>query len=170
MNTHYMMPPDNRIVELMTDGETEEDLFPFYVERLREVGMHPIVAQRESTGFVFNRMWAAIKRETLTILAEEVSTPEQLDSVWMEMFGSKAGPCTMMDAVGLDTVEFIEEHYIKERGLSGEKTVEFLKKNYISQGKLGAKSGKGGLYPPGHTTKAAGEDKTHHDNLHAPSL
>jgi 3-hydroxyacyl-CoA dehydrogenase len=170
MNTHYMMPPDNRIVELMTDGETEEDLFPFYAERLREVGMHPIVAQRESTGFVFNRMWAAIKREALTILAEEVSTPEQLDSVWMEMFGSKAGPCTMMDAVGLDTVEFIEEHYIKERGLSGEKTVEFLKKNYICQGKLGAKSGKGGLYPPGHTTKAAGEDKTHHDNLHAPSL
>lgn len=170
MNTHYMMPPDNRIVELMTDGETEADLFPFYVERLREVGMHPIVAQRESTGFVFNRVWAAIKRECLTILAEEVSTPEQLDRVWMEMFGSKAGPCTMMDSVGLDTVEFIEQHYIKERGFSGEKTVDFLRKNYISQGKLGAKSGKGGLYPPGHTTKATGENKTHHDNLHAPSL
>jgi 3-hydroxyacyl-CoA dehydrogenase len=119
---------------------------------------------------VFNRVWAAIKRECLTILAEGVSSPEQLDDVWMEMFGSKAGPCTMMDSVGLDTVEFIEEHYIEERGLSGEKTVDFLKKNYISQGKLGAKSGKGGLYPPGHTTKSKGEDKTHHDNLHAPSL
>ncbi|EHL02319.1 putative Low-density lipoprotein receptor-related protein 4 [Glarea lozoyensis 74030] len=83
---------------------------------------------------------------------------------------SLAGPCTMMDAVGLDTVEFIEEHYIKERGLSGEKTTEFLKREYINQGKLGAKSGKGGLYPPGATTKAAGEDKSHHDDLHAPSL
>lgn len=171
MNTHYMMPPDNRIVELMTDGETDEDLFPFYVERLKEVGMHPIVAQRESTGFVFNRVWAAIKRKCLTILAEGVSTPEELDRVWVEMFsGGKAGPCAMMDAVGLDTVEFIEEHYVKERGLSGEKTVDFLKKNYIDQGKLGAKSGKGGLYPPGYTTKSAGEDKNHHENLHAPSL
>jgi 3-hydroxyacyl-CoA dehydrogenase len=169
LNTHYMMPPDNRIVELMTDGETEEDLFPFYAERLREVGMHPIVAQRESTGFVFNRVWAAIKRECLTLLAEGVSSPEQLDDVWIEMFGSKAGPCAMMDAVGLDTVEFIEEHYIKERGLSGEKTTEFLKKNYLSQGKLGAKSGKGGLYPPGYTTKTT-SDKSHHENIYAPSL
>ncbi len=171
MNTHYYMPPDNRIVELMTDGETDEDLFPFYVERLEEVGMHPIVAQKESTGFVFNRIWAAIKRECLTILAEGVSTPEQLDKVWVEMFsGSKAGPCAMMDSVGLDTVKFIEEHYIKERGLSGEKTVQFLEKNYISQGKIGAKSGKGGLYPPGATTKIAGEKDSHHDNIHAPSL
>ncbi|KAL2069532.1 hypothetical protein VTL71DRAFT_14211 [Oculimacula yallundae] len=170
MNSHYMMPPDNRIVELMTDGQTDEDLFPFYADRLREVGMHPIIAQKESTGFVFNRIWAAIKRECLTVLAEGVSSPEQLDSVWMEMFGSKAGPCGMMDAVGLDTVEFIEDHYIKERGLSGEKTTEFLKKNYISQGKLGAKGGKGGLYPPGATTKTKGEDKTDHDNLNAPSL
>jgi 3-hydroxyacyl-CoA dehydrogenase len=87
----------------------------------------------------------------------------------MEMFGSKAGPCAMMEGVGLDTVELIEEHYIEERGLSGEKTTEFLKKNYISQGKLGAKSGKGGLYPPGHTTKTTPE-KSHHENLHAPSL
>jgi 3-hydroxyacyl-CoA dehydrogenase len=147
LNTHYMMPPDNRIVELMTDGETDAAIFPFYVDRLKEVGMHPIVAQNESTGFVFNRVWAAIKRECLTILAEGVSTPEQLDSVWIEIFGSKAGPCTMMDAVGLDTVEFIEEHYIKERGISGEKTTEFLRREYISQGKLGAKSGKRGLYP-----------------------
>ncbi|TVY82116.1 3-hydroxyacyl-CoA dehydrogenase-like protein [Lachnellula suecica] len=170
LNTHYMMPPDNRIVELMTDGETDEDIFPFYVERLKEVGLHPIVAQKESTGFVFNRVWASIKRECLMILGEGVSTPEQLDAVWMEMFGGKAGPCAMMDSVGLDTVEFIEEHYVKERGLPTENTVDFLKKNYISQGKLGAKSGKGGLYPPGHTTKTTGEDKSHHENLHAPTL
>jgi len=171
MNTHYMMPPDNRIVELMTDGETDEDIFPFYVERLKEVGMHPLVARKESTGFVFNRVWASIKREFLMILAEGVSTPEELDRVWVEMFGGgKVGPCAMMDAVGLDTVEFIEEHYVKERGLPTKNTVDFLKKNYISQGKLGAKSGKGGLYPPGHTIKTSGEDKGHHENLSAPTL
>jgi 3-hydroxyacyl-CoA dehydrogenase len=172
MNTHYMMPPDNRVVELMTDGQTDPEIFPFYVERLREVGMHPIVAKRESTGFVFNRVWAAIKREFLTILAEGVSTPEELDRVWVEVFGGErdVGPCAMMDAVGLDTVASIEQHYIKERGLEGGETVDFLDKNYLSQGKLGAKSGKGGLYPPGHTTRAAGEERHSHENLHAPSL
>lgn len=50
--------------------------------------------------------------------------------------------------VGLDTVAFIEQHYIHERGLSSEKTVDFLQKNYLADGKLGNKSSKGGLYPP----------------------
>ncbi|KAH6665568.1 3-hydroxyacyl-CoA dehydrogenase-like protein [Halenospora varia] len=170
MNTHYMMPPDARIVELMTDGHTDPELFPFYVERLRECGMHPYVAQKESTGFIFNRIWAAIKREVLSVLAEGVSTPAEIDEIWKELFHSPAGPCTMMDGVGLDTVQFIEQHYIKERGLSGQNTVDWLQKEFISQGKLGAKSAKGGLYPAGYTTKTAGEDQYHHHNLHAPTL
>jgi hypothetical protein len=53
--------------------------------------------------------------------------------------------------------------------LNGGETVDFLEKNYISQGKLGAKSGKGGLYPPGHN-KAAGEERHSYENLHVPSL
>ena len=72
-----------------------------------------------------------------------------------------------MDGVGLDTVAFIEDNYIQERGLPTS-TVEWLRKNYIDQGKLGAKSGKGGLYPAGHTVnKGSG---SHHDNLTAPTL
>ncbi|KAI9650425.1 hypothetical protein NHQ30_000439 [Ciborinia camelliae] len=169
-NSHYMMPPENKIVELMTDGETAEEVFPWYVQRLREVGLHPIVARKESTGFVFNRVWASIKRECLMILAEGVSTPEELDSVWVEMFGGGKGrgPCAGMDAVGLDTVALIEEHYVKERGLPSEHTVEFLKKNYLAEGKLGAKSGKGGLYPPRQMTKV--DEEKDHENSHAPSL
>lgn len=171
LNSHYMMPPKNCIVELMTDGETDPEIFQFLMERLKEVGMKPLVARKESTGFVFNRVWAAVKREFLTILAEGVSTPEELDAVWLEMFvNSNAGPCEMMDAVGLDTVAFIEEHYMKERGLSGEKTVDFLNANYLDKGMLGAKSGNGGLYPPGRNVKTKGEDEGHHDNIHAPTL
>ncbi|KAI1332099.1 hypothetical protein F5Y16DRAFT_407828 [Xylariaceae sp. FL0255] len=170
LNMHYMMPPMNRIVELMTCGETDAIIFPFLVQKLQQVGMKPIVARKESTGFVINRMWAAIKRETLTILSEGVSVPEELDSVWIEMFGKNpAGPCMMMDAVGLDTVSYIEQHYMKERHLSGENTVDYLK-TYLDEGKLGAKSSKGGLYPAGYTTKTAKEEKGHHDNLHAPTL
>ena len=139
LNMHYMMPPDNRILELMTDGQTHPEIFPFLVDILHSIDMHPIVARKESTGFVFNRMWAAIKWESLTILSEGVSLPAELDSVWKEMFGSKQGPCEMMDGVGLDTVEFIERHYMAERGLSGEKTVDYLRREYIDKGQLGGK-------------------------------
>ncbi|GJN76132.1 3-hydroxyacyl-CoA dehydrogenase, NAD binding domain [Purpureocillium lilacinum] len=169
LNMHYYMPPGNRIVELMTDGETDERIFPFLVERLREIGMHPFVARKESTGLIFNRLWAAIKREVLNILAEEVSTPEEVERMWKEMYvNNHSGPVAMMDAVGLDTVSFIEQHYIDERGLP-DAPVKFLQ-SYIDAGKLGAKSPKGGLLPPGGTTRAVNGSHGDHDNVHSPLL
>ncbi|GFF80593.1 3-hydroxybutyryl-CoA dehydrogenase [Aspergillus udagawae] len=148
LNMHYYMPPQCMIVELMTDGYTAAEIFPFMVERSKEAATLPYVARKESTGFIFNRLWAAVKREVLTILAEEVSVPDEIDSMWQEMFikGGSA-PCKTMDAVGLDTVAFIESHYVAERGLSPEKTVNFLKENYLDKGKLGNKCANGGLYP-----------------------
>ncbi|KAL1865753.1 hypothetical protein Plec18167_009295 [Paecilomyces lecythidis] len=149
LNMHYYMPPQCMIVELMTDGHTTQEIFPFIVERSKEAATIPYVARKESTGFIFNRLWAAVKREVLTILAEGVSVPEEIDSMWEVMFvKGGATPCRMMDNVGLDTVAFIEQHYIDERGLPSEKTVDFLKKNYLDHGKLGAKCTNGGLYPP----------------------
>lgn len=60
-----------------------------------------------------------------------------------------------MDAVGLDTVQHIEQHYIDERKLP-DGHLRWLEKNYIDSGKLGLKSGgKGGLYeahPAGEQT------------------
>jgi 3-hydroxyacyl-CoA dehydrogenase len=98
LNMHYYMPPQCMIVELMTDGHTTPEIFPFMVDRSKEVGTLPYVARKESTGFIFNRLWAAVKREALTILAEGVSVPEEIDSMWTEMF-VKGGstPCKTMD-------------------------------------------------------------------------
>lgn len=97
LNTHYFMPPTIMMVELMTDGYTHPEIFPFLAERHKEAGLVPFVARKESTGFIFNRTWAAIKREFLTILAEGVSTPEELDQMWTLFWGSKQTPCRIMD-------------------------------------------------------------------------
>ena len=75
-----------------------------------------------------------------------------------------------MDEVGLDTVAFIEDNYIQERHINGTDTVDFLRKHYIDQGKIGAKSGKGGLYPPGHTTRVGSQEDPKPDNLAAPTI
>ena len=81
------------IVELMTCGHTDPGIFPFLVDRHKEAGLHPIVALKESTGFIFNRIWAAIKREVLAVLAEGVATPTTIDSMWIEQYvGRQVGP------------------------------------------------------------------------------
>lgn len=98
LNMHYYMPPQCMVVELMTDGHTAQDIFPFMVNECVAAGTVPYVTRKESTGFIFNRLWAAIKREILTILSDGVSDPAEIDSIWNEMF-LKAGqlPCRMMD-------------------------------------------------------------------------
>jgi hypothetical protein len=139
----------------MTSGSTHEAIFPFLEDELSKAGLHPVSAKKESTGFIFNRIWAAIKREVLAVIAEGVSDPKTVDAIWMEQYQSPVGPCTMMDSVGLDTVEHIETHYVHDRGLS-DTTIKWLHSNYIEKGKLGNKTDKGGLYPPpiqGHGTK-----------------
>ncbi|KAG5760533.1 hypothetical protein H9Q72_011346 [Fusarium xylarioides] len=118
--------------------------------------MPPDYRVKESTGFIYNRLWAAIKREVLNILAEEISTPEEIEKLWKEMWYAKAkGPVAMMDTVGLDTVSFIEQHYIAERGLP-DTPVKFLQK-YIDEGRLGAKSDKGGLLPSSKPVQSGNE-------------
>ena len=99
LNMHYYMPPACMIVELMTDGFTAPEIFPFLVERTKEGATSPYVARKESTGFIFNRLWAAVKREALTILSEGVSVPEEIDAMWEEMFiKGRTLPCKMMDS------------------------------------------------------------------------
>jgi 3-hydroxyacyl-CoA dehydrogenase len=169
-NMHYYMPPGNNVVELMTCGETQGEVLSFLKSKLEDAGMTPAIARKESTGFIFNRLWAAVKRETLLIMAEGVSEPKEIDKLFQTMFkDNPVGPCGMMDAVGLDTVAFIEDNYVQERHLDPTAR-DWLQKNFVEKGKLGAKSGKGGLYPPGETTKSSKDEQGHHDNLAAPRL
>ncbi|KAE8391122.1 3-hydroxyacyl-CoA dehydrogenase [Aspergillus alliaceus] len=155
LNAHFYMPPNIRIVELMTDGETQSEIFPFLSGVLESCGMIPVIVRVESTGFIFNRLWASIKREILFILAEGVSEPKQIDLLWRHMFKSTVAPCELMDDIGLDTVALVEDNYIAERQLDGRMTVDWLRDRYLSHGKVGKKSINGGLYHPSTNTPSS---------------
>jgi 3-hydroxyacyl-CoA dehydrogenase len=83
----------------MTSGSTEDAIFPFLSNELVRAGLHPVTAKRESTGFIFNRIWAAIKREVLAVIAEGVADPATIDGIWREQYSSPFGPCTLMGYV-----------------------------------------------------------------------
>lgn len=141
-NGHYYLPPDQNHLELMTCGFTDQAIFPFLMEQATSVGFIAIQAKVECTGFIFNRIWAAIKRESLMVMAEGVARPDEIDSLFRGNFHSEFAPCEMMDRVGLDTVYNIEKHYIQERGFST-LPVDWLKENFLGKDYLGHKSGKG---------------------------
>jgi 3-hydroxybutyryl-CoA dehydrogenase len=142
LNIHFYMPPKQAAVDVMSCGETDRGVIDFVMTTLPQFGLHPFEARRESTGFIFNRVWAAVKREALEVVAEGVSTPQEVDGMWQVNTGSAAGPFRLMDQVGLDVVLDIEEHYCDEHPEYPEGPRKVLRR-YLEQGRLGVKSGAG---------------------------
>jgi 3-hydroxybutyryl-CoA dehydrogenase len=141
LNIHFYMPPKQNAVDVMSCGQTDRKVIEFVKATLPQFGLYPFEARRESTGFIFNRVWAAVKRESLEVVAEGVSTPQDVDQMFHINTGS-AGPFRMMDRVGLDVVLDIEEHYCDEHPEYPEGPRRLLR-TYIQQGRLGVKSGAG---------------------------
>ncbi|MCV7444513.1 3-hydroxyacyl-CoA dehydrogenase family protein [Mycobacterium paraense] len=141
-NMHFYMPPEVNAVDLMSDGQTDRGLLDTLLTVLPEFGVHPFEARKESTGFIFNRIWAAIKRESLAVVAEGVGRPEDVDGMFRVNWGVPAGPFQMMDLVGLDVVLDIENHYAAEFPHLPESVRELLQ-SYVDAGKLGVKTGEG---------------------------
>jgi 3-hydroxybutyryl-CoA dehydrogenase len=143
VNTHYYMPPDRNGVEIMSCGQTDPAIIDTLMKETKRHGFIPFHVKKESLGFIFNRLWAAIKRESLAIVEEGVGDPEAVDTLFQSWFRSELAPFMSMDDVGLDTVLNIEEHYAEELGPSVPEGPRKLCRRMIEQGKLGRKSGKG---------------------------
>lgn len=142
LNLHFYMPPRTRAVEVMSCGQTDPAAIALVLERAPRYGLVPFEVRAQSTGFIYNRIWAAIKREALAVAAEGVATPEEIDEIFRLTLGIQRGPFRMMDAVGLDVVLDIEEHYAAERPHLPEGPRALLR-TYVERGDLGAKSGRG---------------------------
>ena len=143
LNTHfYSAPWRSRIVELMKGSMTSDETIACVEGFMKSIGMLPLVVRRESTGFIFNRVWRSVKRECLHLVDEGVASFEDVDRAWMSYFGTEIGPFGLMDKVGLDVVRDIENVYYGEskdlRDLPPKLLIE-----KIERGELGVKTGRG---------------------------
>jgi 3-hydroxybutyryl-CoA dehydrogenase len=141
-NTHFYMPPEVTGLDLMSDGQTDRGLLDTLLAVLPKFGVYPFEARKECTGFIFNRVWAAIKRESLAVVVEGVARPEDVDGMYKLNLGAPAGPFQLMDLVGLDVALDIENHYLDEFPQLPRGPRDLLQ-SYVDAGKLGIKSGEG---------------------------
>ncbi|CAK7236112.1 hypothetical protein SEUCBS140593_009508 [Sporothrix eucalyptigena] len=139
---HSYWPPETTPVEIMGAESTRPEIIEQLMIESKVHGFQPFHVRQTSTGYIYNRIWAAIKRETLQVLDEGVATPEEIDSLFKAVLQTPKGPCAQMDTVGLDVVLAIEEHYAEERKDLPEAPRTYLQK-MIADGKLGVKSGEG---------------------------
>ncbi len=143
---HFHLPPwDANVVDVMAHAGTDAAVTAAVVAFARRIGQIPIVAKKESSGYVYNAMLSALNRAALTLAAEGVADVADVDRAWMGIMKMPIGPFGIMDAVGLDTVWRITDYWA---GVTGDPQLRanatFLQ-DYLDRGRLGLKSG-GGFY------------------------
>ena len=143
LNLHFYPPiPTRPMVDIMAGSETSQETFEKGKQWIRDIKCEPLVVKKECLGFVFNRIWHAVKKECLKIWDGGHADIETVDTAWKIFTGMKMGPFTMMDGIGLDVAYAVEMSYYEESGDPNDKPPDALKE-LVEDGDLGLKTGKG---------------------------
>ena len=143
--THWFNPPHIvPLVEIVSGKDTSEETFKITFQLLTKIGKQPVKVMNEIPGFLVNRIQTAMFREVLSLLEQNVASPEDLDKAVRGSFGFRLGVIGVletMDMAGLDLMykgtkylyRFIDNSIEPQRVL----------KEKIDKGDLGVKTGKG---------------------------
>ena len=142
LGLHFFNPvPVMKLVEVVrtitTSDETADTAFAF-VEKL---GKEPIRA-KDSSGFVVNLLLVPYMLDAIRALEANVATVEDIDKGMQLGAGHPMGPFTLLDFVGLDTVQKISEIMFAEYREKRFAPPPLLKRMVLA-GRYGRKSGRG---------------------------
>lgn len=143
-NLHFYLPVwDSPMVEIGGGSSTRADVLEALASFARAISILPLRVQRESAGFVFNRVWRAVKKEAMRVADSGVASIEDIDRAWMIKFGrEKPPPFAQMDRIGLDVIRDIELRYAAESGDPADEPRPILTER-VARGDLGVKTGRG---------------------------
>jgi 3-hydroxybutyryl-CoA dehydrogenase len=142
LNIHFYIPKTTPMVDIMRGTMSSDETFEKGKKWIESLELTPLVVKKECLGFVFNRIWRAVKKECLEIWAGGYADIETVDTAWKIFTGMGLGPFKLMDGVGLDVVYDIEMSYYKESGDPKDKPPQALKEK-VERGELGIKTQKG---------------------------
>lgn len=129
-------------VELMGCGQTTPETMGILADFGRSLGLYVAVVRGESKGFIINRVWRAVKRESLRVVDEGHADPEDVDRLWAFFWGIDYGPFGMMDGIGLNVIADIEDTYIAVSRDPTDQPSKVLH-DLVDAGHLGVKTGQG---------------------------
>jgi 3-hydroxybutyryl-CoA dehydrogenase len=139
---HFFNPvPLMRLVEVVRTLTTSTETFERAMDFVRRVGKQPIVA-RDQSGFVVNRLLIPYMLDAIRALENGVGSIADIDAGMQLGAGYPMGPFTLLDFVGLDTVERVAEVMFDEYREQRFAPPPLLRRLVLA-GHLGRKSGRG---------------------------
>jgi 3-hydroxybutyryl-CoA dehydrogenase len=134
----------NNIGEVMGHPGTDPAIFDQVIAFAKEIGMVPIPIHKEQHGYVLNSLLVPFLSAAGDLLVQEIAEPEYIDKAWMIGMGTKIGPCSLMDVIGLETIYNVEKMWGEK--LDDPATLAraaYYKEHFVDKGKLGIKTGEG---------------------------
>ena len=150
--THFWDPPHIiPVVEVVPGDHTSAEALETTIELLEAVGKYPALVKKDVAGFVGNRLQHALRREAISMVAQGIASPEDVDLITRLSFGLRlpiVGLLETIDIGGLDLTLAIHTYLLAELDRSTEP--QQLIRDKVARGELGAKAGKGFYdWPPG---------------------
>ena len=142
-NPPYLLP----LIEVVRGPDTSDETIDTTAALFTRLGKRPVVLQKESLGFIGNRMQFALLREAISVVQQGIATPEDVDEVVKTSFGRRlavAGPFEVFDLAGWDTISHIIDELFPVIESSPDSPALIADK--VKRGEFGVKSG-AGFYP-----------------------
>jgi len=145
LNIHFfnpalMMP----LVEVVRGAHTSEETVHGAMSFARAIGKTPIRVERQTYGFLANRMLFIGLQEAFHLVQDGYVSIEACDLAVRNALGWPMGPFELADLVGLDVVEAILAEGARQTSNAQWAPPEILLQ-HVAAGELGRKSGRGFL-------------------------
>lgn len=145
VTTHFWLPAHLvPLVEVVMGDKTDEAVATAVRDELRGWKKAPVLVKKDLPGQLANRVFQAIIRESIDIVASGLASAEDVDtaiSCGMAMRFPVWGPLKHLDAIGLELGLSVQQTVLPS--ICADRQASPYIEQLVAEGKLGAKTGQG---------------------------
>lgn len=141
---HFFNPAQvMKLVEIIKGYATSEETLETVKKVSEALGKTGIVAEKDTPGFVVNRLLFALFTEAMRMVDEGIASPEDIDTGVKLGLGHPMGPFQLMDEIGgLDLAVSVLDYFYDETK-DPKWVIPHNMKSLVRSGRLGKKTGAG---------------------------
>ncbi len=143
LGMHFFNPaPVMKLIELVRGEETSDNTVQVAEEISRTLSKETVVVQKDTPGFIVNRILMPLFIEAMRILEEGVATREDIDKAVKLGLNHPMGPLTLADFTGLD-VDLEVMDYLYDEFHADRFAAPQVLRRLVRADHLGKKNGRG---------------------------
>jgi 3-hydroxybutyryl-CoA dehydrogenase len=140
---HFFNPaPVMKLIEVVRGEDTSEATLAEATDLARRWGKEPVVVQKDTPGFIVNRVLMPLFIEAMRILEEGIASAEDIDRAVKLGLNHPMGPLALADLTGLD-VDLHVMDYLFQETHDDRFAAPLVLRRLVRARRLGRKTGQG---------------------------